>query len=152
MADNADSQGVPDQDKTITKGLKTSVRYSINKNLTFGTRIDYKIVNSSGSRGFILLQELNYSFRKVPVTLWVRYCLFNTDNWDSRIYTYENDLLYSFNIPALAGEGTRSYVMARWKISDFAELRIKYGITTLTTDRISGRNTEEIKMQLRIWF
>jgi len=152
MVDNAATKGIPDQEKVITRTLKSSARYSIQNNLTLGTRIDYKIAYPSGSRGMILFQEINYSFRRVPVTIWARYCIFNTDDWLSRIYTYENDLLYSFSIPALAGEGSRSYVMAKWKISDFAELRIKYGMTSLVTNGKSGENTDEIKMQLRVWF
>ena len=152
MVDIADTQGIPDQEKIITRSLKVYVRYSFYDNLTLGTRIDNKFVDPAGSRGMIMFQELSYSFRQVPVTLWVRYCLFNTDDWNSRIYTYENDLLYSFSIPALAGEGSRSYIIARWKIGDFAELRIKYGMTSLVINGSSGENTDEIKIQFRVWF
>jgi hypothetical protein len=152
MADNADTEGIPDQEKLITRSFKVSSRYSLHNNLTLGTQVDYKIANPSGSRGMILFQEISYNFRKVPVTVWARYCLFYTDDWDSRIYTYENDLLYSYSIPALYGKGSRSYIMAKWKISDFAELRIKYGITSSVTTGRSLENTEEIKMQFRIWF
>ena len=152
MVDIADTQGIPDQDKIITRSLKVYVRYSFNDNLTLGTRIDYKFVDLSESCGRIMFQEINYSFRHVPVTLWVRYCMFNTQDWNSRIYTYENDLLYSFSIPALAGKGSRSYFMAKWKIGDLAELRFKYAITSLVTNGLSVENSDEIKMQFRIWF
>ena len=152
MSDSAETQGIPDQKIVTTKGLKAYVRYSIHDNLTLGTRIDFNFVNPSGSRGVILFQEISYTFRKVPVTLWARYCLFNTDEWGSRIYTFENDLLYSYSIPALYGQGSRSYIMAKWKIGNFAELRIKYGITSLVTNGKSGDNSEEIKMQFRVWF
>jgi hypothetical protein len=152
MTDNAETTGIPDQDKLITRSFKVSVRYSIYNNLTFGTQIDYKIANPSGSRGMLLFQEISYNFGKVPVTVWARFCPFYTDDWDSRIYVYENDLLYSFSIPALYGKGSRSYIMAKWKISDFAELRIKYGITSSVTTGRSLENTEEIKMQFRVWF
>jgi len=152
MVDNAETQGIPDQDKIITRSLKVYVRYSFNDNLTLGTRIEYKFVDPSGSRGRIMFQEINYSFRNVPITLWVRYCLFNTEDWNSRIYTYENDLLYSFSIPALAGEGSRSYIIAKWKIGEFAEFRIKYGTTSLVPNGKAVENTDEVKMQLRIWF
>jgi hypothetical protein len=114
--------------------------------------MDFKTVAPSGSRGMILCQDISYIFRKIPVTIWVRFCIFKTDNWDSRIYTYENDLLYSYSIPALYGEGSRSYIMVKWKIGDYAELRIKYGITSSVTTGKSLENTEEIKMQFRIWF
>jgi hypothetical protein len=129
-----------------------SARYTANDNLTFASRADYKIVNESGSRGFILYQDINYAFRKIPLTIWARYCLFNTTDWSSRIYTYENDLLYSFSIPALSGEGSRSYIMTKWKIGDFGEIRIKYGVTSLLSVGNSVENTDEIKMQFRVWF
>jgi hypothetical protein len=152
MTDNAETTGIPDQEKLITRSFKVSARYSIYNNLTLGTQIDYKIANPSGTRGMLLFQEISYNFRKVPVTVWARFCPFYTDDWDSRIYVYENDLLYSFSIPALYGKGSRSYIMTKWKISDFAELRIKYGITSSVTTGRSLENTEEIKMQFRIWF
>jgi hypothetical protein len=152
MADNDEKQGIPDQDKIITRSLKAFVRYSFTDNLILGTRIDYKFVDPSGRSGRIMFQEINYSFKHVPVTLWVRYCMFNTQDWNSRIYTYENDLLYSFSIPALAGKGSRSYFMAKWKIGDLAELRFKYAITSLVTSGLSVENSDEIKMQFRIWF
>ena len=150
MADNTSGNRIPELKQLITKNLKFYVRYSLYDNLTIGTRIDYKIVEPSGSKGMLVLQEINYSFRQVPVTLWFRYCLFNTDDWDSRLYTYENDLLYSFSIPALSGEGSRSYIMVKWKIFDNAEIRIKYGILTKTGTPGAITNTEEFRIQVKV--
>jgi hypothetical protein len=152
MTDESEGRGVPDQNRVITRSIKTSARYSMNGNLTLGTQIDYKKVNPSGNNGFLLFQEIEYSLRHLPVTLWVRYCLFYTDDWSSRFYTYENDLLYSYSIPALSGKGSRTYFMAKWKIGKFAEMRIKYGITSLITTEKPVLNTDEIKMQFRILF
>jgi hypothetical protein len=152
MVDNGETQGIPNQDKVITRNIKVSARYSIHENLILGTRIDYKLANPGRSRGFSLFQEINYTFRHLPVTIWARYCIFNTDDWYSRIYTYENDLLYSYSVPALYGEGSRSYIMAKWKIADYAELRVKYGITSSVTPGKPPANIEELKMQFRIWF
>ena len=152
MVDNTETNGIPEQKQIITKSLKCSVRYSLSDNLTLGTRIDYKIVDPSGSKGMLLLQNLNYRFRSIPVSIWARYCIFNTDNWDSRIYTYENDLLNSFSIPALSGEGSRCYVMAEWEIGDFAEIRVKYGLTSLVESGKSPEDRDEVKVQFRVWF
>ena len=152
MVDNAETQGIPIQDKVIARSIKASSRYSIHENLTLGIRIDYKVTNPGRSNGFSLFQELNYTFRHLPLTIWARYCIFNTHDWSSRIYTYENDLLYSYSIPALYGEGSRSYIMVKWKIADYAELRVKYGITSSIAPGKPLANMEEIKMQFRIWF
>ena len=152
MADNTETPGIAKQEKIVTRSYKVSARYSVNNNLVLGARLDYKIAYPEGGRGIILFQEISYSFSKIPVTLWGRYCLFNTDSWASRIYTYENDMLYSLSIPALSGEGSRFYFMAKWKISDIAEVRIKYGITSMFTNGIPLENKDELKMQFRIRF
>jgi hypothetical protein len=152
MYDDNTGNRIPDQAETITRTIKASFRYSVNANLSIGGRGDYKIADPSRSRGFNLCQDINYIFRKIPVTVWFRFCLFSTDDWASRIYTYENDLLYSFSVPALAGSGSRSYLMVKWKVNEIAELRIKYGMTSVVTNGNMMKNTDEIKMQFRLWF
>ena len=144
--------GIPKQIEIITRNIRGSIRYNLNDNLTLGTRLDYKLVNPSGSKGIMMLQDVNYRFRRIPVSLWFRYCLFNTDDWDSRIYAYENDLLYSFSIPALSGEGSRSYIMVKWEISDIADIRFKYSITSLNRNSTNIEERNEIRFQVKILF
>jgi hypothetical protein len=151
MYDDTGLQGIPDQSESKDRSFKVAAKYSLNSSLTFGFRADYKFVEPSSGQGFVLCQDVNYNLRNIPVSIWGRFCLFSTGNWDSRIYTYENDLLYSLSIPALAGKGSRSYVMVKWKVSDFAEVRIKYGISSIMNAGLV-ENIDEIKMQFRIWF
>ncbi len=114
--------------------------------------MDYKVTQPGRNTGMLLLQDFNFRFRKVPVSIWFRYCIFKTDNWDSRIYTYENDLLYNFSIPALSGEGSRSYIMIAWEAVRFADVRIKYAFTGLMQNRNYASETKELKVQIRMWF
>lgn len=152
MQDDNANRGIKSQSEIVTRSTRFSFRYLITENLTLVTKIDYKWVQPSGSNGVAMLQDLNYRFRKIPLSVWYRYCLFSTDDWDSRLYLYENDLLYSFSIPALSGKGSRSYIMAKWDLNDFAEFRVKYGITTLNESLNTIKNTDEIKFQLKILF
>lgn len=131
MADKNITTGVPELEKMITRSLKGLVKYSLSDKLIFVTRLEYKIAYPSESRGSGLVQDLNYNFEKLPLTIWFRSCVFNTGSWDSRLYFYENDLLYSYSIPAYSGEGSRSYLMVKWEIGRFAEVRVKYAFTSL---------------------
>jgi len=152
ITDNNETGGIPQQQHNISRSFRGSVRYSLYDYLTTGTRIDYKITDPADSRGMLLSQDIICRFKRIPVSLWLRYCMFKTDSWDSRIYAYENDLLYSFSIPALSGEGSRSYIMVKWDISDSAEIRFKYGITSLIDKELINENKEELKFQIKILF
>jgi hypothetical protein len=152
MEDHDVLSGIKLQSEIISRNARLSFRYTVNEKLTLLTKFDYKWVEPSGSKGVAILQDVNYRFRKIPLSLWFRYCIFTTDNWDSRIYIYENDLLYSFSIPALSGKGDRRYLMAKWDIKDFAEFRVKYGITSLNKSLNSSENNDEIRFQLKVLF
>ena len=149
MADDSEKPGVPLLKQMVSRSLKFVVKYSIYDNLTLGTRIDYKIIEPSSAKGVLLLEDLHYRVRSFPLSLWLRYCTFNTDTYDSRIYTWENDLLYTFSIPALYGKGSRIYFMAGWKIKNKAELRVKYGILSECPDGVFT-NTNEFRLQLKV--
>ncbi|MBK8884060.1 MAG: hypothetical protein IPN67_17305 [Bacteroidales bacterium] len=151
MADNSTTAGIPALKKTISRSLKMVSRYSVYNNLTLGTRIDYKIIDPSGSKGVQLLQDISFRPENVPVTFWLRYCIFRTDDWDSRIYSWENDLLYTYSIPAMYGKGSRFYIMAGWKISGKAELRFKYGVLSESETTGLITDTEEFRLQLKIF-
>ena len=136
--------------RKVPPTVKLSVKYSPTDYISLISRVDYKSANPVGSTGMLLLQDINLRLRKLPVSIWMRYSIFNTDGYESGLYTWENDLLYSFSIPVLFGTGYRAYIMASWEIAKKAEIRIKYGVTS--TSVINGRMKEvnEFKIQFRI--
>jgi hypothetical protein len=147
-ADMPGSSGIPELKQMISRSLKAAVKYSAGEYVIIGTRIDLKSFEPSGSRGFLLLQDFNWKIRKIPATIWLRYCIFRTDDFDSRIYTWENDLVYTFSIPSMYGTGSRFYLMAAYKFARKAEIRVKYGVLTGYGGYPIG--TDEIKVQIRI--
>jgi hypothetical protein len=152
FTDNNSSVGIPEQLEEKSRGLRFSIRFSPSNSLTLTSRFDNKRTYPTLSDGNMLLQDVIYRIPGGPITIWFRYAIFKTDDWDSRIYTYENDLLYSFSIPAFSGEGKRSYLMVKWNLKDIAEFRIKYGITSLNEKTETSDCREELKFQARIWF
>ncbi|HUP11814.1 MAG TPA: hypothetical protein VM187_06370, partial [Niastella sp.] len=80
---------------------------------------------------------------------------FNTDGYNSRIYAYESDVLYSFSIPAFFNTGFRYYfnlqydvfkklsVWLRWSQTIYKKgATIGSGITS-----IDGNKASEVKCQ-----
>jgi len=152
MCDLNRDQGIAGISENKVQSVQGISRFLVSDKFSVVTRIDFKFAALSSGKGMLMLQDLKYVFRKVPLTVWFRYCIFRTDDWNSRLYTYENDLLYSFSIPALSGNGTRNYLMLKWDLKDYGELRIKYGMTEIQDNNSAIEGQHEVKMQVRLWF
>ncbi|MBK9390327.1 MAG: hypothetical protein IPN68_09100 [Bacteroidetes bacterium] len=149
--DDEGKNSVPGLKELTLRSITSVFRYTITENLTFGTRFYYKSAAETSSKSFAMVQDIYYAIRKVPVTLWLRFGVFNTGDWDSRIYIYENDLLYSYSIPALYGSGSRNYMMISWKIHEKAEIRFKYGISSNYDKPAGDKINEEFRLQIRLF-
>ena len=143
--------GIPQLSGNRTQTIRLATRYSPTDNLAFTTRFNFVKAEPSANTGMLLLEDASVRMRKMPVSFWVRYCIFNSTGWDSRLYAYENDLLYSYSIPALSGIGMRNYFIVRWDPGHFADLRFKYGVTSIW-DGMKYQNKEEFKIQVKITF
>ena len=149
-ADGVIENQIPSPEETLSRSIKCSVRYAPNESVSFITQAGYKIVQSSGGAGFLLLQDINLKKSGLPVSLWFRYAIYNTASYESGIYTWENDLLNSFSIPVMYGNGSRSYLMVSWKPSRRAELRFKYGITSSLDANNNLKNSNEFRIQAKL--
>jgi len=114
------------------------------------TNIFYKSTGA-GAKGTMMAADFGYTPSRVPVSLWFRHAIFSTDNFDTALYLYENDLLYSFSVPSHSGGGSRTAAVISVKIGKNTEVRLKYSITDKS---LSGSNIaqEEIKGQLSCRF
>ena len=133
------------------------ITYSIFDFLQLKNRLEYVLYKNEGIRekGVLFYQDLLYRPASFPLEFSFRYALFDTDGWESRIYAYENDVLYAFSIPPYYGKGERIYLMLRWKPAKRMSLWLRFARTTWF-DRteigsgpnlISGNHKTEIKMQ-----
>lgn len=63
------------------------------------------------SRGYMLSQHVALPLRHI--TLYASAAYFHTDDYQSRLYTYERGPLYQFSFPVFYGEGLRYTLMVR---------------------------------------
>ena len=144
---------------------KNSVRFNINyqigRDFHFSNKAEYahyKNDDGSNSQGFFICQDVAYKPENRPFSLTFRYAIFDTDDYDARVYAYENDVLYSFSVPALYGKGMRVYLLGKWKPFSNLTLYARLG-STIYSDRdeissgltlIEGNHKTDLKVEA-IW-
>ncbi len=127
--------------------------------LTFKTRFEYAYYKGlENDKGYLVFQDIQFSPLKIPVHISTRIAWFNTGSYNSRIYAYENDLLYTFSIPAYYGKGFRTYFNVKYRISNKLDFWFKIANTSWNdreiissgNNEIKGSNKTELKIQLRL--
>jgi Helix-hairpin-helix motif len=94
--------------------------------------------------GYVLAQDVTVQpWQRLRLT--ARYALFDTDDYDTRQYVFEQDVLYAFSVPALYGQGTRAYVLAQVECSRHLTLWLRYADTRYRHQRTVGSGLEEIE-------
>ncbi|MEA3317879.1 MAG: helix-hairpin-helix domain-containing protein, partial [Bacteroidota bacterium] len=161
---NADSElGLKQINSKYLQKLRFHISYEINKNLQFKNRIvlsEYKEELSNKEYGFMIYQDVDYDFTKIPLSLSCRFALFDTDTYNTRIYAYEKDVLYAFSIPAYYSKGSRFYLNIKYSIRDYIDIWLRYSQTyfseknTISSglNEIYANTKSQIKAQIRFKF
>lgn len=83
---------------------------------------------SKSKNGYLILQDIQINLQKPQISLITRFALFDSPNYDERIYAYENDLNYSFTIYNHYRKGIRFYLVIKYDI-DWMVLQLKFART-----------------------
>jgi hypothetical protein len=120
------------------------------------SRIDYVTDQreSSGKQdGFALTQDLLYRSKKFPIEVSMRYAIFNTDSYETRVYAYEYNLENVFSIPAYFNKGSRAYVMLRYTFfNDRCDLWVRYAAFVYNQEETLSAGSEEIRGNMKSEF
>ena len=114
----------------------------------FKTSLDGVLAERYGekdSKGFMLSQSAGWKPGSIPFQADVYLSWFHTDDYDSRISSYEKNILYAFNMPSFYGHGVRFALTFRldlWKRLSFS---MKLAHTHYWDRDLIGTDTEEIE-------
>jgi len=152
----------------ISPFVQYNYRYSLSAQITpeirFKSRIEYTHVaktSKANQDGIAFIQDVVYKKLNFPFTFTLRYAVFDTDGYDSRVYAFENDVLYSYSVPALFYKGQRAYFLVNWDITRNFEIWARIASTIYdnqTTIQAGGLNQidanhkTELKLQARLKF
>lgn len=149
-------------DNVQRENYRFNFSYAVSPSFTLRNRVEFVNFNygSRNEKGFAIYQDIAYSNFKSPLALTLRYALFDTDGFDSRVYAYENDVLYAFSFPFYSDRGSRIYLLARYRLGRNIDLYARLAQTFYTNrnqigsglDLIEGNSRTEIKAQIRLRF
>ena len=82
---------------------------------------------------------------------------FDTEDYNSRLYAYENDMLYTYSVPAFQNKGTRLFVLMKYKVSKNIDFWVRWSYTQYENveiigsgqDLIKGNKATDLKFQIR---
>lgn len=145
------------------QNYRIEISYSINDRFSLRNRAEmvrYQKGNSTYELGFLNYQDIIYKPLSSKLSGNIRFGIFDTESFNSRIYAYENDVLYSYSVPAYQGKGVRFYVNARYTLTRGFDLWLRYSLTSYYdqktvgsgNDQIDGNKRSDVRLQMRYQF
>ena len=157
-----DSDGtVTEIENVLQRNYRLNLSYAISEVFTIKSRIEYVTIvrpSNDPEKGMIITQDVLFKPKNLPFDLSLRYALFDTDSYDSRIYTYENNALYVFAVPAYYYQGSRAYILVRYSFFKHCDLWVRFGTFIYNNrdsigsgaEEVLGSKKSELTFQLRI--
>ena len=149
---------------TIPKqSWRTQVSYKLNTAIALRNRIELLWYDNKGvnkENGFLTFMDIICKPLLSPYSGVLRLQYFETGGYDSRIYAYENDVLYSYSIPSFSDKGFRYYLTFNYDLSKKVSLWLRWAQTIYRDkntvgsglDEIQGNKRSEAKFQVRWLF
>ncbi len=114
----------------VSNRARLDLLAKLDKDLTLKTRGEIKLVegeypdNTEHSKGWLVYEQA--SWRTGSLSLVARYSRFHTENYDSAIYVYENDLPLVFNLKSYYGRGEAFFALLGLEIMKNFDLSARY--------------------------
>ena len=141
----------------LKQNFRIHVFQQLSNRLSINTRVEMLWFNQrleSREYGFLSYVEAAYVWKGISANFRLQY--FETNSYNSRIYVYESDVLYSFSIPAFYDKGYRCYFNAHYDITKKLQcwlrlartIYINKKVISSAFDEIDGNKKTEAKVQL----
>ena len=116
----------------FTKDYRFNLEWEPDNQLLLKSRIELKETGEGlGGKpmGFLIYQDARVKLTRWPLTVTMRYALFDIPDYDSRIYVYEPEVLYGYSVPAYEGKGMRFCLVLHTQIGRNFNIWVRGGLT-----------------------
>ena len=150
-------------DQVKRENYRAEVKWALSKSFDFQNRVEvvqFKKGAADAEFGYLAYQDINYSPLSSRLSANLRVAYFNTASYDSRIYAYEDDVLYNFTFGLYNGKGLRGYANLKYRLTKRLDVWGRYALYNYDNvenvgsglDQIDGKMKSEMRVQLRYQF
>lgn len=138
--------------------IRLNFVHDISERLSLKSRAECSFYSKQTSeKGLLVYLDVAYRSPKRSFSVNGRLAYFSTDGYNSRLYAYENDLLYTFAVPALYNKGIRAYLNFQKDLGRKLTFWLKLAVTRQQAQNSGDGSTEEafkkeLKFQVRYHF
>ena len=147
----------------LSQQIRLNFIFSPTESLKLLSRLELVKTNEEGlptETGYLVFQDVIWKKMNVPFSITIRYALFQSDTWNARLYAYENDVLYSYSIPAYYGKGARIYGIFKFDVRRNIDVWFRIAQWTYTdrdfissgNSMITGFRKTDCTLQMRMQF
>ena len=130
------------------KNWRTQINYKPVPAITLRNRIEMVWFDTKGltpEQGFLTYLDILYKQPLKPLSGGVRLQYFETDGYNSRLYAYENDVLYSYSIPVFYEKGYRYYLNINYDFGKKLAVWLRWSQSIYRDKTLIGTGLDEIK-------
>ncbi len=153
---NETKQSNQSDDLTVTNFLatipkqswRTQVMFKLNSSVALRNRVELLWFDKKGKNnenGFLTFFDIIYKPMLNPISGVVRLQYFETGGYNSRIYAYENDVLYSYSIPSFSDKGFRYYATFNFDLTRKISIWLRWAQTIYNNKKMVGSGLDEIQ-------
>ncbi len=146
-----------------TNSIRLQLNYSFEQSWRLQSRIEQLFFDEARghkSKGFLIYLDIKHSFCKDKLATNVRFTHFDTNDFYSRIYAWETDVLHAFSIPFYSGSGVRFLFNLSFKPTSRLQFWFRLANTYMPDvssigsgyNMVEGNNHIEVKLQVKCRF
>lgn len=142
--------------------LRAEIQFRLNSFFNLRNRIEWVQYKKADNKenGYLFYQDILYKPMQGYVSGNCRLAYFHTNGYNSRIYAFENDVLYASSFPFYSDKGFRCYLNLRYRLKRGIDIWCRYSTFLYPQkesigsglDTIEGKHKSELKVQVRLQF
>lgn len=161
---NAPDNATPTDYLTDTRrgNYLINMDYKAEKWITLKSRVqwtDFQYYKGKYSSGIALIQDVTFDYDK-KFKVSTRFAIFDTDDFNTRLYVYEKNALYAFSLPIYYGQGIRYYVLFQYKVNKNTDIWLRIARFDYRNqssigsglNQLEGNNKTDVTLQVKYDF